>query len=71
MTGPEAERIEALEVRVAYHEQAIEDLNSVITEQWKTIEALQRKLARLEEELAEAELGARAAGTIERPPPHY
>lgn len=71
MTGPDAERFEALEVRVAYQEQAIEDLNSIITEQWKTIEALQRKLSRLEEELAEAELGARAAGAIERPPPHY
>lgn len=71
MTRSDAERIEALEVRSAYQEQAIEDLNSVITEQWKTIEALQRKLARLEEELAETELGAREAGTVERPPPHY
>ncbi|KKB12971.1 protein SlyX [Devosia geojensis] len=71
MTGSDAERIEALEVRVAYQEQAIEDLNTVITDQWKVIEALQRKLARLEEELAEAELSARAGGAVERPPPHY
>ena len=71
MTNPDAERIEALEVRVAYQEQAIEDLNAVITDQWKVIETLQRKLARLEEDLAEAEIAARAAGTVERPPPHY
>jgi Uncharacterized protein conserved in bacteria len=71
VTNPDAERIEALEVRVAYQEQAIEDLNAVITDQWKVIETLQRKLARLEEDLAEAEIAARAAGTVERPPPHY
>jgi SlyX protein len=71
VTRTDPERIEALEVRVAHQEQAIEDLNAVITDQWKVIEALQRKLARLEEELAEAELSSRAGGAVERPPPHY
>lgn len=67
----ETKRIDDLEVRLAYQDQAIEDLNTTITEQWKTIEALTRKIARLEDELAEAEIAAREAGTRERPPPHY
>jgi SlyX protein len=67
----EAKRIDDLEVRVAFQDQAIEDLNATITEQWRTIETLTRKLARLEEELAEAESAAREVGTRERPPPHY
>jgi SlyX protein len=67
----EARRIDDLEVRVAYQDQAIEDLNATITEQWKTIGALTRKIARLEEELAESEVAAREASARERPPPHY
>ena len=67
----EAKRIDDLEVRVAFQDQAIEDLNATITEQWRTIETLTRKLARLEEELAEAESAAREVGMRERPPPHY
>ena len=67
----EAERIEALEIRVTYQDQAIEDLSATIAEQWKTIEALNRKLARLEEELAESEIGAREGAAPEPPPPHY
>jgi len=66
-----AKRIEDLEVRVAYQDQVIEDLNATITEQWKLIETLKRKLGRIEEELAEAEIAAREAGVSERPPPHY
>lgn len=67
----EASRIDDLEVRLAYQDQAIEDLHSTVAEQWKTIEALTRKIARLEDELAEAEISARETGARERPPPHY
>ncbi len=63
------ERIEQLEVRIAYGERMMDELNSVITAQWREIEALRRDFGRLTERLAEVE----AAGPPEDepPPPHY
>ncbi|GHA15919.1 protein SlyX [Devosia pacifica] len=71
MSGDIEARLEGLEVRVAYQEQTIDDLNKALSEQWRTIDALKRKLSQLEEEVAEAEISARAEGAVERPPPHY
>ena len=36
-------RIDTLEMRFAYQDQVIEDLNRTITEQWKHIDALTRR----------------------------
>ncbi|WP_172124164.1 MULTISPECIES: SlyX family protein [unclassified Devosia] len=62
-------RLEALETRVAFQDQTIEDLNATITEQWRVIDGLTRRLTVLEEQV-------RAGGFIadprsEPPPPHY
>lgn len=35
-------RIEALETRIAYQDQTIEELNAAVTEQWALIEQLRR-----------------------------
>jgi SlyX protein len=67
----EAERLEALEIRVAYQDQAIEDLNTTITDQWREIERLQRLLKRLEEQVNESLASAGAPNLPEPPPPHY
>lgn len=67
----EAERLEALEIRVAYQDQAIEDLNTTITDQWREIEQLQRLLKRLEEQVNEGLASAGAPNLPEPPPPHY
>jgi SlyX protein len=64
-----AERIDALEMRIAYQDDTIETLNETITAQWKQIDALTRQMEELRERLQEAESNA-ATPTNERPP-HY
>ena len=61
-------RIDALEIRVAYQEQVIEDLNQTIIDQWKQIDSLKRQLAELLARVQGVEDGSAAP---ERPPPHY
>jgi SlyX protein len=64
-----SERIDALEMRLAYQDVTIETLNQTITEQWKQIDALTRQVAELKERLQEAE--RHAPGPANEPPPHY
>ena len=64
-----AERVDALEARLTYQDETIEQLNQTITAQWKQIDTLTRQLAALTERLQEAEANAPAAAN-ERPP-HY
>ncbi len=64
-----AERIEVLETRLTYQDEAIDTLNGTITAQWKQIDALTRQLAALSERLQEAE--ARTPAAANEPPPHY
>jgi SlyX protein len=64
-------RMEALEVRAAYQDQTIEDLNATITAQWREIERLKRQVLRLEDQVREAEAGAGGPQQPEPPPPHY
>ena len=62
-------RVDTLETRVAFQDDAIETLNKTVTEQWTKIDALTRQLTALNERLAEAETQSPCA-TNERPP-HY
>ncbi|HLJ00678.1 MAG TPA: SlyX family protein [Bradyrhizobium sp.] len=63
------ERIDTLEARLTFQEDAIETLNTTVTEQWAKIEALTRQIVVLNERLAEAETQMpRAANET---PPHY
>jgi SlyX protein len=72
MTAQNAEaRIDALEEKVAYQDQMIEDLNTAVTDQWKEIETMRRVVANLLDEVKEMELAARAIPGREPPPPHY
>ena len=71
MSDPDrlADRLDMLEVRLAYQDQTIEELNATITAQWAVIDALSRKVNLLDEQ-------ARAVINIadprsEPPPPHY
>ena len=63
------ERIDALEMRIAYQDDTIETLNQTITAQWKQIDVLTRKIAELGDRLQEAE--ANAPGVANERPPHY
>lgn len=64
-------RLEALEVRVAYQDQVIEDLNQTVIDQWKKIDALKRQLAELLDRVTEVEDGGAGPRAPEPPPPHY
>jgi SlyX protein len=61
-------RINDLEVRMAHQDQTIADLNDVITAQWKKLDALERQLKRLSEELETMDQGDVPAN---QKPPHY
>lgn len=62
-------RIDTLEARLTFQDDAIETLNKTITEQWLSIDALTRQLAHLNERLQEAE--TQMPGVASEPPPHY
>nr|WP_314257680.1 SlyX family protein [uncultured Devosia sp.] len=62
-------RLEALETRVAFQDQTIEELNATITAQWRQIDLLTRKLEQMEEQVRS---GVHIADpSTEPPPPHY
>jgi SlyX protein len=62
-------RVDALEMRLTYQDEAIETLNQTITAQWKQIDALTRQLAEVKARLQDAESNAPAPAN--EPPPHY
>ena len=64
-----ADRIDTLEARLTFQDDAIETLNKTVTEQWAKIEALTRRLVALSERLQEAE--SQMPGPANEPPPHY
>jgi SlyX protein len=64
-----SERIDALEVRIAYQDETIETLNQTITAQWTEIDRLTRQLAELKERVRDAE--SNVPGPANERPPHY
>src|SRR3954464_12221444 len=64
-----SDRIDVLETRLAFQDEAIETLNTTITAQWQQIDALTRQLAALSERLQQAE--SNLPGAADEPPPHY
>lgn len=63
-------RIEALEIARAHQERIAEDLSEALAAQWKQIEALNRQVARLADQVREAQAAA-GGGEVPDPPPHY
>ena len=64
-------RLDALEMRIAYQDETIDELNSAVTAQWKQIDALTRLVARLTDQLEETRNTAGFSAQPEPPPPHY
>ena len=62
------QRLFDLETRTAHHDRTIAELNDVITAQWKKLDALERQIGRLGEEM-EALLSADMPAN--QKPPHY
>jgi len=65
------DRIEELEVKVAFQEKAIEDLGETVLRQWRDLETLGRLVSRLEQRLADTQASLVEPGAPEPPPPHY
>ncbi len=64
-----SDRIDALESKLMFQDEAIETLNKTITEQWLKIDALTRQVSSLSDRLQEAE--ANTPDAANEPPPHY
>ena len=60
-------RISELEMRLAHQDKALGELNDVVLAQWKRIEALERQLARMSEDMQNQDQGP---VPVDRPP-HY
>ncbi len=67
-----------IETTLAHHEQQIEQMNAVITDQWKQIEMLEHKLSRAVnkiEQLGHTSDGEEGLSSLEQAardkPPHY
>jgi SlyX protein len=69
-TDPTA-RLDALEIRIAYQDQTIEDLNAALIRQGQEIERLRREMRLLEAEMHEAMAATPGDPAAEPPPPHY
>ena len=68
MTSDTHSRLDALEVRIAHQDATINDLNDVVTSQWRKIEVLERRLAQLLEEVQNLDA---SRSVPDKPPPHY
>jgi SlyX protein len=67
----DSSRLDALEIRIAYQDEVIEELNKTVTSQWKEIDRLTREIAKLSERIAQAEQSVGEDVSDEPPPPHY
>ena len=71
MSGSQDERLETLEIKVAYQEQTIAQLNDVIVEQQRRLDELEARYQALRGQLdSKAESGGTSPDVAERPP-HY
>ncbi len=66
------EKLENIEIALTHHEKQIQDLNDVITDQWKHIELLNRRLDKALGKIEQLEENTDASGAapVDRPP-HY
>ncbi|WP_372881597.1 SlyX family protein [Psychromonas sp.] len=67
----QAERIEQLEMKVAFHEDNIETLNDEIFKQQRKIQLLSEQVAVLAAKIKDNQPNQLASEKEEMPPPHY
>ena len=65
------DRLEELEIRVAYQENQIEELNKALFEHWQLIETLSNKLRHLGNKVSAIDERVPSNPEDEPPPPHY
>jgi SlyX protein len=64
-----ASQIQDLESRLAWQDDTIDQLNSVIREQWDVVDRLLQRIDALDERVRELEVSE--GGPAVTPPPHY
>lgn len=64
-------RIDNLEMRIAYQDEAIDALNKSVIEQWATLDRALGRIKQLEARLQEDQASNIRAPGDETPPPHY
>lgn len=69
--GSMQERLTELEVRVAFQEKTIQDLNEVVTRQQQQIERLVAEVTKLRQQITALSPSLVASAAEETPPPHY
>lgn len=66
-----AERIDNLEMRIAYQDELMEALNKTVIEQWAKLDQALSRIKYLEDRLREIQLSVVRDAADETPPPHY
>ncbi len=64
-------RIDNLEMRIAYQDEAIDALNKTVIEQWATLDRALGRIKQLEARLQEEQVSNIRPPGDETPPPHY
>jgi SlyX protein len=65
------QQLEHLEMRIAFQDDTIEQLNQVVTSQQQQIDKLHRQLELLIKRMKEVTITPVASQSEETPPPHY
>jgi uncharacterized coiled-coil protein SlyX len=63
-------RIDELETKTTFQQESIDNLNDVITDQWKIIDHLKLQISKLDDQLYELEISS-SNGSANQKPPHY
>ena len=71
MSDEQSRRIQQLEEALAHQEAMVQDLSVQLTQQWQTIEKINRRMQELEEKIEEQSLSQDVPQSGEPPPPHY
>jgi uncharacterized coiled-coil protein SlyX len=71
MSDEQPRRIQQLEESLAHQESMVQDLSVQLTQQWQTIEKINRRMQELEEKIEEQSISQDVQQSSEPPPPHY
>ena len=63
-------RVDELETKTMFQQESIDNLNDVITSQWKLIDHLKSQISKLDDQLYELEMSS-SGGAANQKPPHY
>lgn len=71
MSGPQDERLETLEIKIAYQEQTIAQLNDAIVAQQRRLDELEARYQALRGQLESLAESGGTSTDVPEPPPHY